>query len=96
MKTICCLIILTLAVASAQATPMPDGHYNGTITLPGTQLEIAVDLKSPAKSGDAWSGTIDIPVQSLRGYGLGDVKIDSTRVKFKMPNIPGIRCLMAS
>jgi hypothetical protein len=81
--------MLTVAVASAGATAIPNGHWEGAITLPGTKLQIAVDLASPAKDSEPWSGTIDIPAQMLRGYKLGDLKINDAQVSFRMPNIPG-------
>jgi uncharacterized protein len=89
MKALYSLVMLTLTVALAQAGPAPDGHWEGAITLPGTKLQVAVDLKSPVKSGAAWSGSIDIPAQLIRGYALGGVVVEEGQVKFKMPNIPG-------
>src|SRR5262249_51520422 len=83
------ILAFALTFGSAQANPMPSGHWEGAIILPGTKLQVAVDLKSPAKTDDNWSGTIDIPAQMLRGYALGDVKVAQTQVKFMMPNIPG-------
>ncbi len=62
------------------------GHWEGEVTLPGTTLGIRVDLE---QGGDAWKGTIDIPVQGLRGFALGDVIVDGANISFKMPNIPG-------
>ncbi|MDH7503717.1 MAG: alpha/beta fold hydrolase [Verrucomicrobiota bacterium] len=37
----------------------------------------------------AWQGTIDIPVQGLRGFKLDAVKVDGPNVSFEMPGIPG-------
>ncbi len=94
MKTSILLVLLALAGVSfaADAPPSPTappaGHWEGSINLPATKLGIAVDLESTAKS-DAWSGTIDIPAQMLRGFKLADVKVEGARVTFKMPNIPG-------
>ncbi|MEO7167743.1 MAG: alpha/beta hydrolase [Chthoniobacterales bacterium] len=90
MKTIIPLLLLTLAAVSAQAaTPNAAGHWQGAITLPGTKLEVAVELKAPAQAGQPWSGTIDIPAQMLRGFALTEVTVEGSRVAFKMPNIPG-------
>ncbi len=80
--------LLTLALLlRAQAEPSdPAGHWEGEISLAGTKLGIRIDLEH---AGDAWSGTIDIPVQGLRGFKLEPVKIDGAEVNFAMPNIPG-------
>ncbi len=73
------LTSLSLHAAAADAV----GHWEGAIELPGTQLGIRVDLTA------ADAGTIDIPVQGLRGFALGDVSADTSQVSFRMPNIPG-------
>jgi hypothetical protein len=45
-----------------------------------------VDL---ALANDTWEGTIDIPVQGLRGFELSELVIKDNIVSFKMPAIPG-------
>ncbi len=70
------------AVVAAQAAA-PVGHWEGSIQLPGTELGIRVDLTA------ADAGAIDIPVQGLRGFALGDVSATPEGVSFAMPNIPG-------
>jgi hypothetical protein len=91
MKTSSRLIIALhllagLLPAVAQPANTPAGHWEGAITLPGTALAVRVDLE-PAAAG--WTGTIDIPVQSLRGFKLGEVTVIDTAVAFAMPGIPG-------
>ena len=54
-----------LPPVNAQPTHSAAGHWEGAITLPGTALAVRVDLEE--RSG-AWSGSIDIPVQGLRGF----------------------------
>lgn len=72
--------------AQSSASASAAGHWEGSITLPGTELGIRVDL---AQENDTWEGTIDIPVQGLRGFALSEVRIKDNIVSFKMPNIPG-------
>jgi len=80
--------LLTFALLlGAHAEPAdPAGHWEGEIALAGIKLGIRIDLEH---SGDTWSGTIDIPVQGLRGFKLEPVKIDGAEVNFAMPNISG-------
>lgn len=73
------------AEVSAAADDAPAGYWEGKITLPGTALGVRVDLVN----NGGWGGTIDIPIQGLRGFELGDVTVDGDHVSFKMPNIPG-------
>ncbi len=83
------LLIALAAIATpskAKDTPSPAGHWEGAIELPGTKLGIRVDLEE--KEG-AWQGTIDIPVQGLRGFKLGGLRVEDGTVNFTMPNIAG-------
>ena len=85
LATLCALLPLG---ALAATPPDPAGHWEGEISLAATKLGIRIDLDH---AGDAWSGTIDIPVQGLRGFKLEPVKIEGADVNFAMPNIP---CLL--
>lgn len=62
------------------------GYWEGDITLPQTALVIRVDL---ARTNQTYSGTIDIPVQNLRGFSLGSLRADDRSITFAMPGIPG-------
>lgn len=83
-----CMLVLfdALTPTGAQSTATPAGHWEGAISLPGTELAIRVDLE---KAPGAWSGSIDILVQGLRGFRLADVKVEGEAVSFAMPGIPG-------
>ncbi len=80
-------ITLPVLVAAAESPLNPAGHWEGAITLPTTSLSIRVDLERGADQ--SWQGTIDIPVQSLRGFKLNPVKVDGAKITFAMPGIPG-------
>jgi uncharacterized protein len=89
-RTLICLFLIwsleSRPVAAAEALD-PAGHWEGDITLPATKLAIRVDLEK-APDGK-WSGTIDIPVQGLRGFKLDPVAVEGAAVRFAMPQIPG-------
>lgn len=72
------------AVASAE-TPLA-GRWTGAIELPGQRLEITVQI---AGSGDAWSGTIDIPAQNARNLPLSSFDVSSSAVRFSIAGVPG-------
>lgn len=90
--TICLVIGLSVLVNSSGQTSeesdgehLMSGYWSGAILLPGTELEINVDLAHK----EDWKGTIDIPVQQLRGFKLGDIVVEEEKISFSMPNIPG-------
>ncbi len=62
------------------------GHWEGNIEIPATPLGVRVDLD---RNGASWAGTIDIPVQALRGFKLTDAQVKDQAVSFKMAGIPG-------
>lgn len=79
---------LTVATAPALAqTSTPAGRWEGAISLPGTELKIALTLRSA--TGGEWSGAIDIPAQGARDLPLGNVRVDGATVAFDLPGVPG-------
>jgi uncharacterized protein len=62
------------------------GHWEGEITLPTATLGMRLDLD---EAEGAMSGTIDIPVQGMRGFKLVDVSVHDDQVSFRLPGIPG-------
>jgi uncharacterized protein len=88
-RSLLCLFAIFLPglLTAADANTNPAGHWEGAITLPTTALGVRVDLERGADQ--SWQGTIDIPVQGLRGFKLDPVKVDGAVVDFGMPGIPG-------
>ena len=76
----------TSVVAVAQPVP-PAGTWEGSVSVPGSELKIAVTLRQV--SGAAWSGTIDIPAQGARDMPLGNVTVAGSDVSFALPAVPG-------
>lgn len=75
------------ALFSADSSSTPAGYWAGEISTPDQALSIAVEL---SQGGDnTWQGTIDIPMQGVRGFKLTPVKVDGSAVQFAMPGIPG-------
>ena len=89
-------IILTLALVAlalppwsfAQGQTTASGHWEGSIDVQGTVMEISVDLLR-AENG-AWKGTIAIPSQSLKDYPLSNLKVEGVTVSFEMASVEGL------
>ena len=82
------LLILTVMFCPrifAQGTP--EGHWEGAVAVPGTPLQIHVDLKQVA---GAWQGTIDIPQQGAAGLVLQSVRFQAPEVHFELQAGPGL------
>jgi len=62
------------------------GFWQGAIQIQGQSLEIFVDLN---QAEDGWQGTIDIPMQGLKGLALSEISAKGEKVHFKMEAIPG-------
>jgi len=88
-------VCAAIAVAATKSVPLqaaepgtgPAGHWEGNIQLPKTALGVRVDLERLANG--SWSGTIDIPVQALRGFKLGSVSVAAKDISFALPGIAG-------
>jgi hypothetical protein len=81
------LMSVRFSVHGADSASNPAGHWEGSIQLPTSALDVLVDLDR-GTSG-SWSGTIDIPVQGLRGFKLGGTEVKGQAVSFGMPGVPG-------
>ena len=83
MKMISMALLATSIYSLAQDA---SGFWQGAIQVQNQNLEIIVDLDH----GDAgWTGTIDIPLQGLKGFALSEIKAQGESIEFKMNGIPG-------
>ena len=80
------VLIASSAVGSAQPATAPSGHWQGAIQTPGQELKIEIDLDG---SGDTWKGTINVPVQGLKGFPLSGISVQGDAVTFAMKGVPG-------
>ncbi len=71
---------------SAQSTEI----WKGQIETPAMPLSFTAELE---RSGDAWTGVIDIPLQGALGVPLADVSSTSSKVAFSLP-IPGAKAAL--
>lgn len=79
--------LLSASVIQAQTAPSAQGHWEGTIDVPGQQLAISVDLTK--KADEVWSGTISIPAQNVTALPLSDIAVKGEAVGFAMKGVPG-------
>ncbi len=84
-------VLLVLLAACAFAAPQnpaadPAGHWTGAVEVPGTRLEVEVEL---ARQGQAWSGTISIPAQGAKDLPLEKIVVEADRVEFAIADVPG-------
>lgn len=80
------ILLFFILVPTYLAAQEPAGYWKGAIALPSAKLEIMVELQG---KGDGWTGTIDIPMQGIRGYALSNIEVGEQRIQFKMEGIPG-------
>jgi CubicO group peptidase (beta-lactamase class C family) len=64
-----------------------EGHWDGTIEIPGMQLGIDVDLARAADG--SWSGDISIPLQNAKDLPLAGIEFSDGKVSFAISGIPG-------
>jgi CubicO group peptidase (beta-lactamase class C family) len=86
------LIIWALVLFSPQLWGVIDvktieGHWEGSIDIPGMTLEINIDFK--AKEDGSWEGDISIPVQKAKDLPLTDISVAGKDVSFAISGVPG-------
>jgi hypothetical protein len=86
----CALVLVWLPVGSAKHVSVSQGqkgaagHWVGTITGPGIDVEVDLAMK-----GDVWHGTISIPAQGSKGIPLADLAVKGGAVSFAIKGAPG-------
>lgn len=88
LRPFCVAFLCTLSrLVAADAPKTPAGYWEGSVALPNMELKIAIELASG--SGGTWQGTIDIPMQGMRGFKLDPVKVEGNAVELGLPGVPG-------
>ncbi len=73
-------------VSAVAAEPVDvTGHWEGKISLPGTELGFDIDF---TKKDGVWTGDVSIPMQNAKNLPLVDVSVVGRNITFKM-NVPG-------
>src|SRR5262249_22842557 len=81
------LALLAIAASRIQEPPGQVGAWQGSISTPGVALSVVVRLDR--KADGAWSGSIDIPLQGLKGLPLEKIEVKGTDTSFAIANVPG-------
>jgi pimeloyl-ACP methyl ester carboxylesterase len=63
------------------------GHWEGAISIMGTELGMMVDIQP---EGDSLKATIDIPMQNAFKLPLKNVRFNHPKIYFELPAGPGI------
>ncbi len=86
--TACLLWSAILPVAArGQNSNGLEGHWEGSIQVPGTELKFNLDFHP---KGDGWEGDLSIPIQRIQDFALADITLADGTVGFALPNQPGI------
>ncbi len=83
-----CLVFLLFPVfLRSQETPSVVGHWEGTIDIPETKLEILIDFSQ--KQDSTWEGQISIPAQNAKNLPLNNISVLDKEVTFAIAGVPG-------
>jgi CubicO group peptidase (beta-lactamase class C family) len=85
-SAVLCVLILFICAPLAADEPTLEGHWEGTIELPGQELEFDLDF---SLHEGAWTGDISIPLQNLSDLPLEKISLDGNKATFAIPGVPG-------
>jgi uncharacterized protein len=88
MNKVLILVLLTVMLCPPLFAQQPfDGRWEGAIAITGIELQIVVTFTS---TGNAISGTIDIPQQGAAGLPLTNITASIPKIHFELQAGPGI------
>ncbi len=87
LAVFCLVSLVALPLAAVDPTSSVAGHWEGAIQLPGSELQVQLDLR--VDDHEAWSGAIDIPAQNAKQLPLGGLLVAGDHAKFTIQGIPG-------
>ncbi|MFQ6037679.1 MAG: serine hydrolase [Candidatus Aminicenantales bacterium] len=82
--------IVLLAVSPLSLSGQPsslEGHWEGSIDIPGMKLEINIDFTR--KPDGTWAGDISIPAQKASDLPLTRIHRTGNEVRFEIEGVPG-------
>jgi hypothetical protein len=80
------LLLVPIYLHSQEATSIA-GHWEGTIDVPGTKLEILIDFTK--KPDSSWEGKISIPAQNAKNLPLDNISFADKKASFAIAGVPG-------
>ncbi len=81
------LVFIFPFVSGASDVPTLEGHWEGSIDIPGMTLEIDIDIR--ASEDGSWDGDISIPAQKAKDVPLTNISMAGRNVSFAISEIPG-------
>lgn len=81
MPLIIAPLLLWAPCLPAQAAADPSGHWEGTVQIPGREINFEIDLAKNAKG--QFTGTISVPGDNLKGLPLRKVSVEGKSVAFE-------------
>ena len=85
-RTLIALVVCLPALVCSAARP-PEGRWEGRVEIPGSELQLIVDLAQESAGG--WTGSIIIPGLGIKGAALSNVVVTDTDVAFDIGKVLG-------
>ena len=85
-RTLIAFLLFFPALACGAAPP-PEGRWEGRVEIPGSELQLIVDL-APGSAG-GWAGSIVIPGLGIKGAALSNVVVTDADVAFDLGKVLG-------
>ena len=80
------LLLLPASALRAQTAVDPTGHWEGTLQVQDTMMNIEIDLTRNSKG--EWAGTFGQPAQQVKGLPLSTIDVDGRAVRILLKGGP--------
>ncbi|MGB3862108.1 MAG: serine hydrolase domain-containing protein, partial [Candidatus Aminicenantaceae bacterium] len=80
-------LVFIFTNVSARDVPTLEGHWEGSIDIPGMTLEVDIDFRT--NEDGSWEGDISIPAQKAKDVPLTNINVLGKDVSFFISGVPG-------
>ncbi|MGB6338567.1 MAG: serine hydrolase domain-containing protein, partial [Candidatus Aminicenantaceae bacterium] len=80
-------LVFIFTNVSAMDVPTLEGHWEGSIDIPGMTLEVDIDFRT--NEDGSWEGDISIPAQKAKDVPLTNISMAGKDVSFFISEVPG-------
>ncbi len=83
------VLLFAASIGTVRSENAVSGRWEGSVQIPGRELNVIVDLAQNGGDAGAWIGSITIPGLGVKGAGLTEIAIKDSEIAFAIKDALG-------